>query len=255
MSSSTINIKYFVVGEVPKTFIDKVLNLIRNFIEIVNSIEYLEVYFYASAEDKILFLEEEAFDLGVAVLGDFIAMHEAWRGWSRIHIDFSRCTSINDKYLKAIVIHEVSHAILHGSPIHYYVHIAYSQLPWRNQEQVVELIYIATTAIKDIDVYDFLARLGIVDAIEDYVDFLANQYRDLGCSNVEDVLQLTKLLTPCLFLDKCRIREIMPKECTETSNKILELLNNFKTSRTGDLSRDTLQLLEKLYSTVNLFSG
>ncbi|MEM3980665.1 MAG: hypothetical protein QXF79_05365 [Ignisphaera sp.] len=47
----------------------------------------------------------------------------------------------------------------------------------------------------------------------------------------------------------------MPKECTETSNKILELLNNFKTSRTGDLSRDTLQLLEKLYSTVNLFSG
>ncbi|MEM1526482.1 MAG: hypothetical protein QW775_04390 [Ignisphaera sp.] len=253
MPMSITYVKHFTLGEVPKVFVDKVLQIVSDFLEIANSIDYLEVYFYSSTEDKILFLEEEALELGVIAVGDFVAMHEAWRGWPRIHIDFSRCLSLSDKHLRAVVIHEVSHAVLHGSPTYYYISIPFIHLPQLSFEQTAELIYLVTTAVKDLDVHDFITRLGMVNVLEDFVDFFIAQYKNLSCNNLEDVIQLAKVLTPCLFLNRCRVYEIISKECLGLSSKILEALKNFVENRVGDISMDTQQLLGKLLNILSNF--
>lgn len=241
------HVKYFVVGDVSKDFIDKVLSIIKKFLEIVDSIDYLEVYIYGFTEYKLSFLESEALELGVMVVGDFVAMHEAWRGWPRIHVDYEKCSSISDEYLEAVIVHEVSHAILHGSPVYYSIAITVEKLPELNYEELAKAIYVATTVVKDIDVHEFLTRVSMVNIVKNYMEFSIKQLSELNCRNIDEVLQLAKTLAPCIFVNRCEvIRNIVPNSCRNTIDKILNILNRFKNIKTGDLSLDTVVLINEL---------
>lgn len=245
------NIKWFVVGHVPNTFIDRILKIVRDFIEKVDGVEYLEIYFYASSYHKLLFIESEALELGVIAVGDFIAMHEAWRGWPRIHIDYEKCHGLRDDHLKSVIVHEVSHAILHGSPIYYSVVLQGSNIPVSGSlDDVAKLLYVATTIAKDMDVHEFLIRSGMDDLVEAYADFVAEQYRDLGCGSIDDVLNLAKALTVCIYIPSCRLLKTIDERCIGVADRVLKILKEFEENRTKVLSEDTRLLVKMLWSVV-----
>ena len=240
-------IKRFVFGSVPAHFIDMVSDILWEFIERIGGPEYLEVYFYGSREEKLAFLEGEALELGVIAVGDFVAMHEAWRGWPRIHIDYERCSLLKEEHLRAVIVHEVSHAVLHGSPIYYVVGFSPSDFPGYSSDDIAKILYMASTIVKDLDVYGFLVEMGMHGAIDGYIDFiLREQFVGGSCSGVEDVLQLAKTLLPCIFVERCPLIDMVSKDCIDTANRLLNILMNFRVGRTGDLSTDTVSLAKQL---------
>ncbi|MEM0026471.1 MAG: hypothetical protein QXT53_00860 [Ignisphaera sp.] len=250
MKDVVANIKWFVVDDVPNMFVNKVLGIVRDFIEKVDSIEYLEIYFYGSSHQKLLFMESEALELGVIAVGDFITMYEAWRGWPRIHIDYEKCHRLGDNYLKSVIVHEVSHAILHGSPIYYSVVLQASDIPRLDLDDVAKLVYVATTVVKDMDVYEFLIGGGMGNLVDGYADFIAEQYKDLGCENMDDMLNLAKALAVCIYVSSCRLLKTIDKKCVDIANGILEMFKKFKETRTKNLSEDTRLLMKSLWSVV-----
>lgn len=242
-----VYIKRFVFGDVPAHFVDRVSGILREFIERIGGLEYLEVYFYGSREEKLAFLEGEALDLGVTAVGDFVAMHEAWRGWPRIHIDYGRCSSLEEKHLRAVIVHEVSHAVLHGSPIYYVVGFNPNDFPGYSSSDVVKIIYMASTIVKDMDVYRFLVEIGMSDAVHSYIDFiLKEQFTEVSCSGVGEILQLAKTLLPCIFVEKCPLTTMLNKDCMDVANQLLNILMNFRVGRTGDLSIDTVSIAKQI---------
>ncbi|MEL9939648.1 MAG: hypothetical protein QW348_01820 [Ignisphaera sp.] len=251
MRNGVTNIKWFVVGHVPNTFVDRVLKTVRDFIEKVDGIEYLEIYFYASSYHKLLFIESEAIELGVIAVGDFIAMHEAWRGWPRIHIDYEKCYKLRDDHLKSVIVHEISHAILHGSPIYYSIALQAGDIPRLDSlEDVAKLLYVATTIAKDMDVHEFLIRSGMSDLVEGYADFVAEQYKGLDCRNIDDLLNLAKALTVCIYTPSCRLLKTVDEKCIDVADRVLRMLKEFEGSRAKSLSEDTRLLVKMLWNMV-----
>lgn len=241
------SIKFFVFGDVPKQFIDSVIEICRWFIEKVGGIDYIELYLYGSSREKFMFLKNEAMDLGVIVIGDFIAMHEAWRGWPRIHIDFERCSMLEEKHLRAVIVHEISHAILHGSPLYYIMNFNSADFPTLSPSDIAKIIYISSTIVKDFDVYSLLIKMGMYDEVYGYIDFiLKNQYDNLLCFSIDGIFQFAKILLPCIFIENCPLTNEINKNCIDIANKLLAIFKNFKEKRTGDLSIDTVSIAKQI---------
>lgn len=240
------HIKFFVIGNVPKQFIDKVLDIIKSFVGVANNVSYIEVYFYSSTREKIMFLEAEASELGVMVVGDFVAMHDAWRGWPRIHIDYERCSILSEEQLEAVIIHEVSHAVLHGSIQYYVLRFSIDRFKQLDVDRILKLIYIASTVVKDIEVHEMLVRLNMLKTVHNYMDFMANQYNDIKCDNAEELLLLAKAVLPCLYVEPCSIMKHLGEECKKVSEKMLDILKMFKDIKVNELSEDTQLLVEQI---------
>lgn len=248
LATGSACIRFFIFGEVPRGFVNKVLSIIEGFTSITGGVDYLEVYFYRSTEEKLMFLESEALELGVIAIGDFIAMHEAWRGWPRVHIDYEKSSSLCDRYLEAVVVHEASHAVLHGSPLYYSIAVTQSDLADIDLgiEDIAGLLYLASTVVKDIDVHRLLVDIGMASTVRDYLSFLVEHYGDTGCRDIEEILQLAKILTPCIFLEDCPMLDSIPDNCLELARKIIASLEKFRNNRSGDISRDTVHILRQV---------
>lgn len=248
-------VKWFVVGNVPNDFVYKVLGIVKDFIEKVDGVDYLEIYFYGSSQQKILFIESEAIDLGVIAVGEFIAMHEAWRGWPRIHIDYEKCNKLRDNHLRSVVVHEISHAILHGSPIYYSVVFQLSDIPELSLEDVARLLYIATTIVKDMDVHEFLIESGMGGLVEDYGDFIAEQYKGLECGNIEDILNLVKALTTCIYTSQCKLLRTINNSCIDIANRVIGMLKEFREARSKIFQEDTRLLVKMLLAIIKNYTN
>jgi len=213
-------IRVEVVGEVPEGFVKLVEETLGKFYSRIGGPPLVEVYIYASRELKLAHIEELASRYGVAVVGDFITMHEAWNGWPRIHVDYEQCSKLDRRYVEALLIHEAAHSVLHGSPIYYVVDVppeAYSD------PAEMALIYVASTIVKDMDVYRLLSESGLKEYIEVYSDFIAEHQVEDRCSDPFEVFMLAKLLVPCTYLEKCRQIEKL-QMCRELSMRILRIL-------------------------------
>lgn len=114
------------------------------------------------------FYDQEREALGVATGEeiDFLATHEAWRGYPRIHICQEKVRDVPDAVLQGVLHHEISHALLHGTPEFYT--FRYSN---RLQEAgrscgldmplLQQCVYLMSIAIKDLDVVTWLAGIGL----------------------------------------------------------------------------------------------
>ncbi|MEM2527830.1 MAG: hypothetical protein QXG40_00325 [Ignisphaera sp.] len=242
-----VDIKFFVFGNIPRRFIDRVIEISQEFLQRVGCIDYIELYFYSSSREKLMFLESEAVDLGVIAVGDFIVMHEAWRGWPRIHVDFERCSILEEHHLKAIIVHEMCHAVLHGSPLYYIVSFNPAEFPALDPSDAARIIYIASTIVKDFDVYNLLTDMDMYDAIYGYIDFiLKNQYDSSLCLGIENIFQLAKILLPCIFVENCPLTNEINRDCIDVANRLLAILSRFKSRRVGDLSTDTISIAKQI---------
>ena len=247
----------FKVGSVPKDFMDFVSETLNSFYRSLSGLfppELVEAYVYGSSREKILFLEAEARDLGVIAVGDFITVHEAWRGWPRIHIDYEKCHSLQLEYIKALILHEAAHSVLHGSPLYYMVNIDRKLIEDFGFEYAAKIIYLSSTVVKDLDVHKLLAEHGYRGYVEKYFEFLRNvQLRDMKCDDVLSFLELAKVLTPCIFLEnECRnIEGNLHETCRTVVEEIIRTLKELTTTYSHlDLNRKILIVAKRIKDVV-----
>jgi len=245
-------IRIEVVGEVPEGFVRLVEETLRRFYDRIGGPPLVEVYIYASRALKLAHIEELASRYGIAVVGDFITMHEAWSGWPRIHVDYEQCSKLDRRYVEALLIHEAAHSVLHGSPIYYVVDVPPEA--YGNPAEMA-LIYAASTIVKDMDVYSLLAQSGLREYIEAYSDFVSEHQLEDRCSNQFEVFMLAKLLVPCLYIERCRPTDEL-RNCRGVATRLLGVLAAMRNLVKGlDLSAAVLEVKNRLEDVVGQTFG
>ncbi len=223
-----------VIGSVPRDFagfVERVLSGFYSSLDVGSLPELVEVYIYGSRMEKLAFLEYEARELGVAAIGDFVTLHEAWRGWPRIHVDYEACSGLEKRFVKALLVHEAGHSVLHGSPLFYTIAIDRAVIEELGMDQGLRVLYLCSTAIKDLEVHRLLHSAGFAEQLRIYGEFVARQIAELRCCSHVDIAQLAKLLTPCVVLEEL---------CSM-------LMNSLDSScRHGDLAQGVLKALRDL---------
>jgi len=246
MSSTKIRIE--AIGIVPDDFLRFIEGVLNDFYSRVGGPLFVEVYIYSTKYDKMVYMENLVTRYGVTVVGDFITMHEAWSGWSRIHIDFESCSKLSKHYIKALLVHEATHSILHGSPLFYAIDIPPKLL---ENPIALSLIYLASTIAKDIDVYRFLSKKGFIDEIETYNEFIVEHQLEDRCTNSFEIYTLAKMLIPCLYIERCKQLEIL-MNCRDIAMIIIEKFRTIEKEIIDlDLSKATLKIFHILQNLHN----
>jgi len=233
-----------VVGSVEEWFIDLIVDLVKEVYSVLGSgPELLEIYIYESSETKRRVLASEAQRLGISVIGDFLVSHDAWMSWPRIHVDYSACRSLRREYLRALLYHEAVHSIFHGSLSSYVVSTGgYGGLL---KADLHEAVYLASVVVKDIEVHSYLAERGLHSVLRDYYEYTSSSLREVQCSSLLGLLELAKLITPCLYVDCNSTSTLLHETCRGKVPELLSVLEKIKNTR-GDLSSKIQKLLEEI---------
>ncbi len=97
---------------------------------------------------------------------DFLATHDAWRGYPRIHICQERIEGISGPILQGVIHHEMAHALHHGTPEFYTFRFSKRLQAAGNSHgldfsRLQQCVYFLSVAIKDWEVVEWLARVGL----------------------------------------------------------------------------------------------
>jgi len=126
------------------------------------------VTIWATTEELKGFYQRERSELGI-ITGeetDFLATHEAWRGYPRVHICQERLRGIPDAVIQGAIHHEMAHALHHCSP-EYYTFLFSNDLQDKARSigfdlaTLQECVYLLSVAIKDRDVVQWLAEIEL----------------------------------------------------------------------------------------------
>ncbi|MCK5552912.1 MAG: hypothetical protein KAJ09_07200 [Deltaproteobacteria bacterium] len=129
---------------------------------------YLCIAAWKTMEKLQAFYREEKEALGV-VTGeetDFLATHDAWRGYPRVHICQERLKGVPSAIVQGVIHHEISHALHHGTPEFYTFRFS-RELQEVGRSRGLDLpllqqfVYLLSVAIKDRDVVQWLAGKGL----------------------------------------------------------------------------------------------
>ena len=228
-----VHLKIYKVGSVPEAFIRGVEGILSDFYNKVltgglKTPVLVEVYVYENTERLRRELERESLEAGVSVIALYSLSHEAWRGWPRIHIDYSMVRGMEGNTLKALLLHEAAHTVLHGG-IEYYVVSANppEDLP---ASEALRAVYIASTVVKDLEVALLLKELGYKRELEAYLMHSLKDPGSIDCSTLTGLLELAKLLAPAIVLRNYNIKEHMPAECLTLLDDLVETLTGLRGS-------------------------
>jgi hypothetical protein len=129
---------------------------------------YLSVSIWKTMGKYQDFYQREREELGVGTGGeaDFLATHDAWRGYPRIHICHERLMGIDERIVQGVIHHETGHALHHGAPEFYTFRFSnrlqeagrFNGLDFPLLQQCV---YLLSVALKDQDVTLWLAKNGL----------------------------------------------------------------------------------------------
>ncbi len=112
--------------------------------------------------------QREKKELGV-VTGeetDFLASHDAWRGYPRVYICQEKLMGIDGTIVRGVIHHETGHALHHGAPEFYTFRFS-NRLQEAGHLHGLDLpllqhcVYLLSVAIKDQDVALWLAKNGL----------------------------------------------------------------------------------------------
>ena len=228
-------IAVFTLGEVSKGFIDFVMDTLSNFYTAIrNPPGFVEVYIYSSRVEKLTHLESEARDLGIVTIGDFITLHEAWRGYPRIHISLEELINIPKSIAIALLIHEAAHSVLHGSLQYYMISIIDDELLIKlDREELFKAMYIVSTAIKDLEVSHYLITTGFLKELIIYSKYTVKQLENVECRrDFMTIAHMSKLLAPLIPLNEVLRNEVLrsyiasKQVCEEIIKEIIKILKN-----------------------------
>jgi len=130
--------------------------------------DHISIYLWEKEKDFQEFDAREKAELGVVTGGesDFLATHEAWRGYPRIHISLEKIRGIPEEVVRGVVQHEIAHALLHGRPEFYQFRFSNQLLETGRSEgldfpMIQQLVYLLSVAIKDEEVVRLLGEAGL----------------------------------------------------------------------------------------------
>jgi hypothetical protein len=192
-----VNVVLQEFGEIPEESVREILEAIRDCYERLkpHGVEILDLLLFSDPSKMNVFYSRERSALRLVSddFGEsFIAMHDAWRGTSRIGVCMSRMEELPVLTKMGALRHEVGHSILHGS-MEYYVFpinaplIQAAKRLGLSEGYSFNLLYLISIAVKDFEVTRLLSGKGYVE------DQLAYANHVLGASNEDlDAWQLSK---------------------------------------------------------------
>jgi hypothetical protein len=129
----------------------------------------LYIFKYSSSMDA--FTAKEFKEVGVSSSSFdelFFAMHDAYRGISRIIICLERMEKLPKLVQVAGIRHEVGHSVLHGSPSYYLLSLPLPLLDFIDcfnvsRQYAINLFYLISIAVKDYEVSRLLYGRGYVE--------------------------------------------------------------------------------------------
>ena len=128
----------------------------------------IAIHLWEKEKDFQEFDVREKAELGITTAGEseFLATHEAWRGFPRIHVSLEKIRVLNEGVIQGLVQHEVAHALLHGRPEFYQFRFSETLLNAGRSAGLdfpllQQLVYLLAVAVKDEEVVRFLAEGGL----------------------------------------------------------------------------------------------
>ncbi len=127
----------------------------------------LKILVYHRLDELQDFFRKEKEALGIVSEGDteFIAIHEAWRGYPRIHICSERIKNLPETVVRGAVQHELAHAILHGRTEFYTFRfsrqlVSAGEALGLDIQLLQQCVYLLSIALKDGEVISRLVDIG-----------------------------------------------------------------------------------------------
>ena len=128
---------------------------------------WLSIRLFHLIDELQAFFRQEKETLGIVSEGEaeFIATHEAWRGYPRIHICAERTKNLSEIVVQGAVQHELAHAMLHGTAEFYTFRfsrhlIAAGETLGLEMLLLQQCVYLLSIALKDAEVVRKLVETG-----------------------------------------------------------------------------------------------
>ncbi len=172
-------------------------------------LDFVEIHVYSDSNQMNQVLGEEALRIGVEFAATYTVMHEAWTGIPRIHIP---ADIIGDpgRVFRALLIHELFHAILHGR-LDYYIVSSSTGYDYK-------ALAILAAAYKDVEVYRAMTANGFLSEVRILAEVFAPREASHCLADFHEFCAFFKDSIPLLILgeenyiehEKCRhsIREL-----------------------------------------------
>ena len=188
----------------------------------------LKILIYHRLDELQNFFRKEKEALGIFSEGEaeFIAIHEAWRGYPRIHICSERIKNLPETVVLGAVQHELAHAILHGRPEFY---------TFRFSRQLVSAGEALGLDIQLLQQFVYLLSIALKDG-EAVIISDVKADSDVGFSDTLKLMNIGSVM--CIpLINRLKIRGIL----------YLDTIDKTKGFRTDDLA-----LLKAISSTIAL---
>lgn len=154
-----------------KGFLSQIQTWVKNVLEKADPSSappYLRLTIWKNIKALQEFYDQEKEELGIITdeESDFLATHEAWRGYPRIHICHERIKGVQDAVIEGVLHHEIGHALFHGS-IEFYTFKFTDRLQEAARFNGFDLhllqqcVYFLSIAIKDWEVIQWLTQIGL----------------------------------------------------------------------------------------------
>lgn len=160
-------------GEVKPQQIDYILGILEECYGRLESHEValVDLYFFEKSSSIDAFMAKESKDVGVVSASFdelFFAMHDAFRGTSRIMICLQRMKKLPRLVQVGGIRHEVGHSVLHGNLLYYLLPLPPLLCDLVNRfnisrEYATSLLYLISIAVKDYEVSRLLYERGYVE--------------------------------------------------------------------------------------------
>jgi len=136
-----------------------------------HEVELVDLYIFEKFSSVDAFLAREYREVGVRSArfnGSFFAMHDAWRGTSRIILCVERARTLPKLVKEGGIRHEVGHSVLHGELSYYLLPIPPALLRLAERlhlprEYATNLLYLVSIAVKDYEVSRLLTEKGYLE--------------------------------------------------------------------------------------------
>ena len=136
-----------------------------------HEVALVDLYVFERSSSVDAFTAKEYEEVGVVSASFdelFFAMHDAWRGTSRIILCLERMKKLPKLVQVGGIRHEVGHSVLHGSLRYYLLSLPPAILGFANRfdissQYATNLLYLISIAVKDYEVSRLLYERGYVE--------------------------------------------------------------------------------------------
>jgi len=170
-----LSVRIFVsrFGKVDDEELDRIVRLMKECYGRLepHEVELVDLYVFERSSSVDAFLAKEYKEVGVISAPfdeTFFAMHDAWRGTSRIILCVERMGGLPRLVREGGVRHEVGHSVLHGDLRYYLLSVPPMLLELSerfnfSREYATNLLYLVSIAVKDYEVSRLLTERGYIE--------------------------------------------------------------------------------------------